>query len=95
VPRLKDVALTLVLVSLGVPVFGDNPRSVVLGGDESLQIDSLSPIIGLLEDPGGALDVTAVSTEPVAGQFVSGATEKTNNGDKRTAGWVLYRVINA
>jgi diguanylate cyclase (GGDEF)-like protein len=95
VPRLKDVALTLVLVSLGVPVFGDNPRSVVLGGDESLQIDSLSPIIGLLEDPGGALDVTAVSTEPVAGQFVSGATEKTNIGFSRSAWWVRFGVINA
>jgi len=94
VPRLKDVALVLLLVSFVVPVLGDNPRSIVLGDDESLRIESLSDTIDLLEDPGGKLDIAAVSTGAAAADFVAGTAENTNIGFSRSAWWVRFGVAN-
>lgn len=93
-PRLKDVALALVLVSFGVPALGNEPRSVVLGADESLQVESLSPTIDILEDPTGKLDITAVSTGPAAAGFVVGTPENTNIGFSPSAWWVRFGIAN-
>jgi diguanylate cyclase (GGDEF)-like protein len=94
VNRLKDVALAFVFVSFCVPVFGDNPRSIVLGSDESLRVESLSPTIDILEDPSGKLDIGAVSSGPAAAGFVAGTPENTNIGFSRSAWWVRFGIAN-
>ena len=92
--RLKDVALVILLVSFGIPVFGDNPRSITLGGDESLRVESMSSTIDILEDPTGKLDIAAVSTGSAASGFVAGTAENTNIGFSRSAWWVRFGVAN-
>jgi diguanylate cyclase (GGDEF)-like protein len=94
VPRLKDVALALLLVSIVAPASADNPRSVVLGDDQSLRIESLSSTIDILEDPTGELDIAAVSTGAAAADFVAGTPENTNIGFSRSVWWVRFGVAN-
>jgi diguanylate cyclase (GGDEF)-like protein len=85
--------LALVVVSLAPVVLAASP-GVTLTADESVQIDSLSTSIELLEDPTGALDLEAVSRAPASSGFVAGSPETANVGFSRSAWWVRLTVHN-
>lgn len=98
---LRDVAnismlrklLAFTVVSL-VPAFLAASPGITLPADESVQIESLSTSIELLEDPTGALDVEAVSRSPASSGFVAGTPEKANVGFSRSAWWVRLTIRN-
>src|ERR1044071_4053726 len=81
----KLLAFTVVSLAPALPAAS---AGVTLPADQSVQIDSLSTSIELLEDPTGALDVEAVSRPPASAAFVAGSPEKANVGFSRSAWWV-------
>ncbi|HEX6398150.1 MAG TPA: 7TM-DISM domain-containing protein, partial [Steroidobacteraceae bacterium] len=83
--------LAFTVVSLAPALFA---AGVTLPANESVQVQSLSTSIELLEDPGGALDVEAVSRSPASSGFVAGTPEKANVGFSRSAWWVRLTVRN-
>jgi diguanylate cyclase (GGDEF)-like protein len=85
--------LAFTVVSLAPVVLVAAP-GVTLPADQSVQIESLSSSIELLEDPSGALDVEAVSRSPASSGFVAGSPEKANVGFSRSAWWVRLTVQN-
>ena len=85
--------LAFTVVSLA-PVFPAASAAVTLPADQSVQINSLSTSIELLEDPTGALDVEAVSRPPASSGFVAGSPEKANVGFSRSAWWVRLTLRN-
>jgi diguanylate cyclase (GGDEF)-like protein len=98
---LRDVAnistlrklLAFTVVSLAPALLAASP-GVTLPADQSVQVESLSTEIELLEDPTGNLDVEAVSRPPASSGFVAGSPEKANVGFSRSAWWVRLTVRN-
>src|SRR5689334_22714117 len=98
---LRDVAnistlrklLAFTVVSLAPALLAASP-GVTLPADQSVQVESLSTEIELLEDPTGTLDVEAVSRPPASSGFVAGSPEKANVGFSRSAWWVRLTVRN-
>ena len=83
--------LAFTVVSLSPAILAEG---VTLPADQSVQVESLSTSIELLEDPSGALDVEAVSRSPANSGFVAGTPEKANVGFSRSAWWVRLTVHN-
>jgi diguanylate cyclase (GGDEF)-like protein len=85
--------LALTVVSLA-SIFQAASAGITLPPDQSVQVQSLSASIELLEDPTGALDIEAVSRAPADSGFVAGSARKANVGFSRSAWWVRLTLNN-
>ena len=76
-------------------MLGDSSGITTLAGGGPIRVESLTTAVELLEDPGGKLDIDAVSHAPADAHF-AGATPRTANiGFSRSAWWVRFRLRNA
>jgi len=87
-------ALT-VLVSLPMPVLGDSTTGITLDAGAPIHLEKLTGSMHQLEDPGGSLDITAVSSEPANTGFVVATAASTNIGFSRSAWWVRLTLRNS
>jgi diguanylate cyclase (GGDEF)-like protein len=88
------IALLVALVSLPMPALGGSPGLITLPADAPVRIEKMSGAVELLEDPGGALDISAVSAPANAG-FVAATLAAANAGFSRSAWWVRFTLRNA
>jgi diguanylate cyclase (GGDEF)-like protein len=100
---MKDVAVgswmarlaAFVLVGLAAPVFGDSRGVTTLPADGSINVESLTTAVELFEDPGGKLDIEAVSRAPADARFVGATPRSANIGFSSSAWWVRFTLRNA
>jgi diguanylate cyclase (GGDEF)-like protein len=87
--------LAVVVVSAHAAVSGGSPGVTTVAPDESVQEQSLTTVIELLQDSGGELTIADVSKPGAHLGFVAGTPENTNIGFSRSAWWVRFTLRNA
>ena len=100
---LRDVAtiswmrwlFAVVFVSSAVADSGGSPDVAAMLADKSVQEQSLTSTIELLEDRGGALTIADVSRSSSNLGFVAGTPENTNIGFSHSAWWVRFTLRNS